>query len=123
MIISPEFFSIFPKFGFFGVLVGGGAGEEDNKLPKITNFSPSCSQRSNFSPKAVGKIIAEAETKKNIYRGSASAIFCRRNRTNLYLPWQFPRQSWEVTSAMLFYLINYYKIIINCSAKPMNNSK
>ena len=120
MIISPEFFSIFPKFGFFGVLVGG---EEGNKLPKITNFSPSCSQRSNFSPKAVGKIIAEAETKKNIYRGSASAIFCRRNRTNLYLPWQFPRQSWEVTSAMLFYLINYYKIIINCSAKPMNNSK
>ena len=69
-------------------------------------------QRSNFSSKAVGKIIAEAEAKKTF----ASAV-------PLYLPWQFPRQSSEVTSALLFHLINHYKTIINCSAKPVNNSK
>ena len=47
----------------------------------------------------------------------------RNSNKTLYLPWQFPWQSSEVTFAMLFYLINHYKTIINCAAKPVNNSK
>ena len=43
-----------------------------------------CHQHSNFSSKAVGKIIAEVEAKKILF---ASAVprqfFCRHNRTNL----------------------------------------
>ena len=80
-------------------------------------------QRSNFSSKAVGKIIAEVEAKKTLF---ASAVprqfFCRRNRTNLCICLG-PRQSSEVTTVMLFYLINHYKAIINCSAKPVSNLK
>ena len=70
------------------------------------------SQRSNFSSKGVGKIIAEAEAKKKHF---ADVIESRY--------WQFPRLSSEVTSAMLFYLINHYKTIINCLVKSLNNSK
>ena len=81
-------------------------------------------QSSKFSSRAVSKIITEAEAKKTL---SASAV-----------PWQFfadvieqisvfalaiPRQSSEVASATLFYLINQYKTVINCSVKPVINSK
>ena len=62
-------------------------------------------QHLNFSSKAISKIISKAEAKIILF---ATAV-----------PWQ----SSEVISAMLFYLINHYKTIINCSAKPVNNSK
>ena len=73
-------------------------------------------QHSNVSSKAVNKIIAEAEAKKIIIcLGSASANFLPMCwNKSLYLPSHFLWQSSEVTSTMLFYLINHYETIINC---------
>ena len=40
-------------------------------------------QRSNFSSKAVGKIIAGAEAEKTFTSAMPRQFFCQRNRTNL----------------------------------------
>ena len=95
------------------------------KTNRAVVFSSNLSQHSNFSSKAVGKIIAEVEAKKSLFASAVPQHFFFADviKQSLYLPWQFPGQSSKVTTAMLFYLINDYKTIINCSLKPVNNSK
>ena len=46
-------------------------------------FQKYMKQRSNFSSKAVVKIIAEAEVKKTFASAIPRQFFCQRNQTNL----------------------------------------
>ena len=65
-------------------------------------------QHSNFSSKTVGKIIAEAKAKKTFASALPRQFFANAIKQISVFALAISWQSSEVTSLMLFYLINHY---------------